>query len=371
MRCLKRYVARRGLPCPHRPIAHLTNMRASSAQRRPGSRPRRHPTFIVGGLPLEQRSTKAGIETPATPYRLRMGRRSARTLNEGRDRDPGDTGIISLAMDEGMTAQRRPGSRPRRHGQEGCCGDDQGHALNEGRDRDPGDTGRSQLLRASCLRRSTKAGIETPATRHASRQDSLGTPSLNEGRDRDPGDTWRVTDYVAGTVHAQRRPGSRPRRHVEGSVGRGGGIMTAQRRPGSRPRRHILDRYSGGVLTLRSTKAGIETPATPGALVPTGRFSSRSTKAGIETPATHGIKPLTSERWSHAQRRPGSRPRRHAQLDVLVDLLGADAQRRPGSRPRRHDRGRDVLAIMGHAQRRPGSRPRRHAHPGRPCYPSR
>ena len=60
-------------------------------------------------------------------------------LNEGRGRDPGDTGAYP---------RRRPPGSP----------------LNEGRGRDPGDTP-DALCAGGCLgARSTKAGAETPAT---------------------------------------------------------------------------------------------------------------------------------------------------------------------------------------------------------------
>ena len=135
------------------------------------------------------------------------------------------------------TAQRRPGSRPRRHTGAITCSMRCGTPLNEGRDRDPGDT--------SCP---YQCGARSRA--------------LNEGRDRDPGDTRGKAHETGVGRDAQRRPGSRPRRHrMAASVGDRG--FRAQRRPGSRPRRHH----------------------------PSWRKSVRSMRP--------------------AQRRPGSRPRRH------------------------------------------------------------
>ena len=62
-------------------------------------------------------------------------------------------------------------------------------SLNEGRDRSPGDTQRGG---GRCLRgpvRSTKAGTVVPATRQGGRGGFGPCPTLNEGRDRSPGDT--------------------------------------------------------------------------------------------------------------------------------------------------------------------------------------
>ena len=160
------------------------------AQRRPGPRPRRHDPvggdpgvdckrstkagaetpatrgIAIVGHPGSERSTKAGAETPATPA-LCAGpwRRPARSLNEGRGRDPGDTLHPSVGSTWLKPAQRRPGPRPRRH-------------LHRRRD--------GQAHRGA---RSTKAGAETPAT--------LPLPA----------------PVLALCVGAQRRPGPRPRRH--------------------------------------------------------------------------------------------------------------------------------------------------------------
>ena len=92
--------------------------------------------------------------------------------------------------------------------------------------------------------------------------------------------------------------------------------------------------------------------------------SGRSTKAGAETPATHdGF----CAAWLHwrAQRRPGPRPRRHKPSCPLLrgPVHEPIAQRRPGPRPRRHYSMVEIAAyVLDHAQRRPGPRPRRHSH---------
>ena len=257
------------------------------AQRRPGSRPRRHGTstaFPIGSTP---------------------------SLNEGRGRDPGDTPAGYVPLDLGFVAQRRPGSRPRRHGhgqpdnrrrwarstkagvetpatppmmaniilfrisrstKAGVetpathGGGRRGSRDREGAQRRPGSRPRrhSSKLRspAGGGDRSTKAGVETPATPPTWELPSGSNNALNEGRGRDPGDTRTPAEALNRTRSAQRRPGSRPRRHVLTSTG----LRS---------------------ITERSTKAGVETPATPlGAAPPSG--------------------------WPDpAQRRPGSRPRRH------------------------------------------------------------
>ena len=70
-----------------------------------------------------ERSTKAGTVIPATPAALSSNcvrlREAMHALNEGRDRNPGDTGRpASVSMMRGGISS----------------------SLNEGRDRNPGDT---------------------------------------------------------------------------------------------------------------------------------------------------------------------------------------------------------------------------------------
>ena len=96
--------------------------------------------FIGGGA--LQRSTKAGASTPATrAAACRRAPRPAATLNEGRGINPGDT------------ASGRTRSTWRT-------------SLNEGRGINPGDTRRDiRQDSPTLLKRSTKAGASTPATR--------------------------------------------------------------------------------------------------------------------------------------------------------------------------------------------------------------
>ena len=64
---------------------------------------------------FHRRSTKAGAETPATQSPARGTRSGTATLNEGRGRDPGDTSTTVSWLSWAVSAQRRPGPRPRRH----------------------------------------------------------------------------------------------------------------------------------------------------------------------------------------------------------------------------------------------------------------
>ena len=164
--------------------------------------------------------------------------------------------------------------------------------------------------------------------------------SLNEGRGRDPGDTPRPGRHVTQGPAAQRRPGSRPRRH-----------------PGGDPAIVVAE-------CVRSTKAGVETPATLRETMTRPGFGlARSTKAGVETPATPYLALRAMSYSSSAQRRPGSRPRRHYYYSTTGGV-------RRISRTLNEGRGRDPGDTRRHApsnqwrehlaQRRPGSRPRRH-----------
>ena len=100
---------------------------------------------------------------------------------------------------------------------------------------------------------------------------------------------------------------------------------SAQRRPESKPRRHPAPPVRAAVGRLRSTKAGVETPATPvaGAVaVAVAVAVARSTKAGVETPATRQV-PLTYSCSAYfAQRRPESKPQRHERVEALFERVG-------------------------------------------------
>ena len=211
-----------------------------------------------------------------------------------------------------MAAQRRPGFEPRRHPPDG-------------------------RRRGACGGRSTKAGVRTPATLDPFRRPPIRARALNEGRGSNPGDTRepRAEEHEGETLNEGRgsNPGDtgrcpRPQPACRTTLNEGRGSnpgdtsstspdstrwpCVAQRRPGFEPRRH---RRRAGVvvdaLHIRSTKAGVRTPATHRGEGHGAVSVVRSTKAGVRTPATparpaHRPKPL-----AHAQRRPGFEPRRH------------------------------------------------------------
>ena len=112
------------------------------------------------------RSTKAGTVAPATDAAVRVDAcRDLLSLNEGRDRSPGDSradeqvapGADEQRSTKAGTVAPATAPIPRSRRSTGC-------ALNEGRDRSPGD------------RRGRRPGR------------SAGSIPLNEGRDRSPGD---------------------------------------------------------------------------------------------------------------------------------------------------------------------------------------
>ena len=80
----------------------------SSAQRRPGRRPRRHlPSNKEDNFLTSALNEGRGVDPGDTRCRTRWSCTSRSSLNEGRDVDPG-------ASVCGTSAQRRPGRRPRR-----------------------------------------------------------------------------------------------------------------------------------------------------------------------------------------------------------------------------------------------------------------
>ena len=164
-----------------------------SAQRRPGLKPRLHDHSGQPHWMPDQRSTKAGAETPATPFPTSW---AARTSD---------------------TAQRRPGLKPRLHGVPFPFPD-------------------------QCLLRSTKAGAETPATRW--RWPSSGPAAF--AAQRRPGLKPRLhppmTFRITQSPTAQRRPGLKPRLHGCRCCWCKRTSCRAQRRPGLKPRLHTVKR---------------------------------------------------------------------------------------------------------------------------------
>ncbi len=282
-------------------------------------------------------------------------------------------------------AQRRPGTRPRRHMNVGRdCVSVSSDSLNEGRGLGPGDT---RPRRPRRLRRRTLnegRGLGPGDTRCGPRSPVQARP-LNEGRGLGPGDTRGPPPLRSAPYFAQRRPGTRPRRH-------------GQRRACDRHRRR------------RSTKAGDSAPATqrsprftasPVSSLNEGRglgpgdtrwsaggwrwCGSLNEGRGLGPGDTLEPRRLLCQPEVAAQRRPGTRPRRHLNT-AAASMESSPAQRRPGTRPRRHvsvvgrtaevptarstkagdsapathPGGTGKSPSQQHAQRRPGTRPRRH-----------
>ena len=162
---------------------------------------------------LDNRSTKAGASTPATPV---PGRDPARHL-AGRSTKAGASTPATLDL-----VDLAPPLGPRRSTKAGAS--------------TPATPPRE--VRAGPVHpRSTKAGASTPAT-----------PVMS------------LSDVTLGAV-AQRRPGLPPRRHWVLWMRRKAD-PDAQRRPGLPPRRHVKFAPSVPSRVNRSTKAGASTPAT-------------------------------------------------------------------------------------------------------------
>ena len=382
------------------------------AQRRPGCLPRRH--LLTSGLGVWRlRSTKAGVLTPAT-------------LQGGSDRTPRAQrrpGCLPRRHSRCQTvspygpsvAQRRPGCLPRRHpcsagrGRQraqrrpGCLprrhialrtialglkrstkagvltpatlvnGSAETAAarspLNEGRGAYPGDTAQAVGL-AAVLRRSTKAGVLTPATPGVV-DPKTATRSLNEGRGAYPGDTWRTSPKIASAVRfAQRRPGCLPRRHLQGFSSIAIAIVARSTKAGVlTPATLVLSRlHLSSVADRRSTKAGVLTPATPPAahrvrVVWLGRSATSLNEGRGAYPGDT----LRARNWrlsntASLNEGRGAYPGDTASHGVKRSsfTLVPFAQRRPGCLPRRH-----------HANRRPDAHRRqlRPLNEGRGAYP--
>ena len=210
------------------------------------------------------------------------------------------------------------------------------------------------------LHRSTKAGARTPATPDEPLDISHLSPPLNEGRGANPGDTRRTRLTRTTTALAQRRPGREPRRHCCNLFIYAVTSLRSTKAGARTPATPLLG-HDDAVRVDRSTKAGARTPATPascatrrrspGSSLNEGRGANpgdtprrrragqrrrpRSTKAGARTPATRAAAGDAAGRPCRAQRRPGREPRRH-RPSVSSSWRSRPAQRRPGREPRRH-----------------------------------
>ena len=233
-------------------------------------------------------------------------------------------------------AQRRPGFEPRRHSgvsAETWCSL---NTLNEGRGSNPGDT-RPWTFADWTIRslpgltpgdttrhaaqqvRSTKAGVRTPATPCPCRE-PLGQSVSN------PGDTSSVDVHgPLSSATAQRRPGFEPRRHMRR---RTYDLVNEGLR---QSRRHVFGSRWGGQRVLRSTKAGVRTPAT---LRLYSWHMLSPTKAGVRTPAPSPRRSAGCRCPHFAQRRPGFEPRRHLSASVSARSEGRGSN--PGRHPQHH-----------------------------------
>ena len=215
-------------------ISRVQLMNFEFAQRRPGRRPWRQ----VGGEVVQRprvdgRSTKAGVETPATPNEPFNG------------------------AGEGRIRSTKTGAQPRRQ----CW---------------------NHLLRPERVRpRSTKAGDRPRRQARLSNPRRRRCPTLNESRARGP-----------ATVE---KDGEGPRERL------GRSTKAEAETPGDRPSEHLPE----PVLRHRSTKAGAKTPATVLGLPDVSPTCERSTKAGADTPATLIPEGALVSYREFAQRRPG------------------------------------------------------------------
>ncbi len=316
-------------------------MNASCAQRRPGTRPRRHAVrYAAHRRARRHRSTKAGDSAPATRRRHEVGnvsrhrstkagdsapatpvsgcaarrRRMARSTKAG-DSAPATPPTVTLLERHRYRAQRRPGTRPRRHSQVAWSVSYLSRlSLNEGRGLGPGDTARHAQQTGSvgypAQRRPGTRPRRHPPARLPGRP---APPPLNEGRGLGPGDTRRSRCWNA------RRPGA---------LNEGRGLGPGDTRIGHAP--HWVDGQ-------RSTKAGDSAPATRDAVVDdVGRIPIRSTKAGDSAPATLDCLECERERFERSTKAGDSAPATLATPTARRDV-SKFAQRRPGTRPRRHD----------------------------------
>ena len=135
------------------------------------------------------------------------------SLNEGRGRNPDETGVWATELTAICDPQRRPGSQPRRDRWRGnlwtfgrtTLNEGRGRnpdetwskpkrtysypALNEGRGRNPDETARTWIVPTPCELPSTKAGVATPTRRGIGTRSDRGAMALNEGRGRNPDET--------------------------------------------------------------------------------------------------------------------------------------------------------------------------------------
>ncbi len=135
-------------------------------------------------------------------------------------------------------------------------------------------------------------------------------PALNKGRSTYPGNTRLMSPTTIPFVHAQQRPEYKPRQH------------------------HGLRRQWSGHRP-RSTKAGVQTPATHFQTGCASRKPDRSTKAGAQTPATRMSRCSAAPAPGSLNKGRSTNPGNTA-LTLASDEDVPHAQQRPEHKPRQH-----------------------------------
>ena len=237
---------------------------AMVAQRRPEPELRRHArTWPCCGQPgralNEGRSRNSG-DTPQLPSRTRLRKLRSTKAGAGTPATPQDG---QRYCSRACCAQRRPEPELRRHPRAGARRRACASSLNEGRSRNSGDTTPSWYVRVRCERAQRRP--EPELRRHRGVAVPYRPRSIPAQRRPEPELRRHMLQAFAipGCSTAQRRPEPELRRHPP--VGLAGVVVPriAQRRPEPELRRHLEVEAECERRSLRSTKAGAGTPATP------------------------------------------------------------------------------------------------------------
>ncbi len=188
--------------------------------------------------------------------------------------------------------------------------------LNEGWGSNPSDTGLRPGQHHRWGRRSTKAGVRTPATLPSKFWSSLVTLERStKAGVRTPATPAAGVGDDPPAGAAQRRLGFEPQRHMRRRFPSGTGEL-AQRRLGFEPQRHpgvAGASVRSAMCPFAQRRLGFEPQRHRGdAWRVQGRPSPRSTKAGVRTPATRQYVGSAASLVPSAQRRLGFEPQRHA-----------------------------------------------------------
>ena len=380
--------------------------RPGVAQQRPGPKPRQHGYRRSCSNGSWSRSTKAGTEAPATQLHTEKRATMPKALNKGRDRSPGNTGVVSGRGGPVGVAQQRPGPKPRQHGRRSWSPPSAKTAQQR-----PGPKPRQHpgLAALHVFSNAQQRPGPKPRQHRPPRTSTRASGGAQQRPGPKPRQHLEETPHTPPEGTAQQRPGPKPRQHSGGEAGRlargrrstkagteapatpisswmGWDIsVSAQQRPGPKPRQHQHQDLAGPRDRRRSTKAGTEAPATPELESPRARPGLRSTKAGTEAPATLVVDLAPDVEGVGAQQRPGPKPRQHSELPADHATDNVLAQQRPGPKPRQH--GSELAGLVlgperstkagteapatqsgadntpagtNRAQQRPGPKPRQH-----------